>query len=113
MIRAKVIEAFPGVPDGQTRPKKFREYDEVTGDLAEVAVREGWAELINGEAELDDEARSTAVVDIPADWRDLHWMKLKSIAAEFAVDVANKDEAVRAIEEYLAASDDGASGEGD
>ncbi len=60
MIRAKVIEAFPGVPDGQTRPKKFREYDEVTGDLAEVAVREGWAELINGEAELDDEPRNAA-----------------------------------------------------
>lgn len=46
--RAKTIKPFPGVPDGQVMPKEFAEGDEVTGDLAAVAVREGWAEPLEG-----------------------------------------------------------------
>jgi hypothetical protein len=39
----KVIKEFPGVPDGQTRCRTFKPGDEVTGNLAAVAVKEGWA----------------------------------------------------------------------
>ncbi len=41
---AKVIQAFLGVPDGEIMPKEFNPGDEVAGDLASVALREGWAE---------------------------------------------------------------------
>jgi hypothetical protein len=41
---AKVTVAFSGVPDGEIYPKDFAPGDEVHGDLAAVAVREGWAE---------------------------------------------------------------------
>jgi hypothetical protein len=41
---AKVIKAFPGVPDGKIDPVDFAPGDEVVGDLARVAIAEGWAE---------------------------------------------------------------------
>jgi hypothetical protein len=40
---AKVVKAFDGVADAQIHPKRFNVGDEVTGALADVAVREGWA----------------------------------------------------------------------
>lgn len=40
---ATVTKAFKGVPDGDVLPVDFVPGDEVTGDLAAVAVREGWA----------------------------------------------------------------------
>lgn len=41
---AKVTVAFVGVPDGEVYGKEFAPGDEVEGNLAEVAVSEGWAE---------------------------------------------------------------------
>lgn len=41
---AKVIKRFKGVPDGAIQPKVFEEGDQVTGQLADVAIAEGWAE---------------------------------------------------------------------
>lgn len=46
---AKVIAAFAGVPDGEVYPKEFAPGDEIHGDLAAVAVREGWAEETEAE----------------------------------------------------------------
>lgn len=43
MTRAIVTTPFAGVPDGQAMPVHFKAGDEVVGDLAAVAVREGWA----------------------------------------------------------------------
>lgn len=40
---ARVIQAFKGVPDGESYTRTFKPGDEVTGDLARVAVLEGWA----------------------------------------------------------------------
>lgn len=40
---ATVTVAFQGVPDGECYPREFAPGDEVMGDLAVVAVREGWA----------------------------------------------------------------------
>ena len=41
---AKVVKQFPGVPDGEVYPRLFVPGDTVTGELATVALREGWAE---------------------------------------------------------------------
>ena len=41
--------AFHGVPDGMVYPRAFAEGDEVTGELAAVAIREGWAEEREGD----------------------------------------------------------------
>lgn len=40
---AKVIKEFMGASDHDPRTRRFMPGDEVTGDLAAVAVREGWA----------------------------------------------------------------------
>lgn len=40
---ATVTQAFDGAPDGEIYPKRFNVGDTVTGDLARVAVAEGWA----------------------------------------------------------------------
>ncbi len=40
---ATVTRAFFGVPDGLVYPREFAPGDAVLGDLAEIAVREGWA----------------------------------------------------------------------
>lgn len=40
---ARVIKGFDGVCDGQVRPRRFVAGDQVYGDLARVAIAEGWA----------------------------------------------------------------------
>ncbi|WP_158291875.1 hypothetical protein [Paracraurococcus ruber] len=42
-MEAIVTVPFLGVPDGVVYPKDYAVGDLVTGDLAELAVREGWA----------------------------------------------------------------------
>lgn len=42
-IRALVVEPFPGLPDGELTVKNFAVDDVVDGDLARVAIEEGWA----------------------------------------------------------------------
>jgi hypothetical protein len=44
LIVAKVIEAFVGCKDGELYGTEFKIGDEVEGELAEIALREGWAE---------------------------------------------------------------------
>lgn len=45
MTAARVIKVFKGVPDGESAARTFHVGDEVEGDLARVALREGWAEV--------------------------------------------------------------------
>lgn len=55
-VKAVVKTAFDGVPDGQVWPKSFAPGDEVEGNLAEVAIAEGWAKpakLAKGAASAD------------------------------------------------------------
>jgi hypothetical protein len=40
---ARVTVRFPGVPDGEVHPRWFEIGDSVVGDLASVAIAEGWA----------------------------------------------------------------------
>lgn len=56
---ATVKTAFSGVPDGEVYPRGFSPGDEVTGDLAAVAVREGWAEE-KGAKPAENKARKAA-----------------------------------------------------
>lgn len=46
MHRGKVIRVFKGVPDGASAPRTFEIGDHVVGDLARVALKEGWAEPV-------------------------------------------------------------------
>lgn len=42
-MKATVIKAFDGARDGSMYPTHWRPGDAIDGDLARVAVREGWA----------------------------------------------------------------------
>ncbi|MCV0371080.1 hypothetical protein [Filomicrobium sp.] len=48
-MRAKVTLAFPGRPDDEIMTRTIGEGEIVEGDLAVVAVREGWAKPQKGE----------------------------------------------------------------
>lgn len=45
-MKATVTKAFPGVPDGETKTRKIPVGTELTGDLAHVAVANGWAKEV-------------------------------------------------------------------
>ena len=47
-MQAKVTVAFSGVPDGEVHPRKFEPGDTVDGELAGIALDQGWAEPIKG-----------------------------------------------------------------
>lgn len=44
-LRAVVKVPLTGAPDGKVYPRDFAEGDVVEGNLAAVALREGWAEV--------------------------------------------------------------------
>lgn len=46
MVNAKVTERFRGVPDGQTKVQWIDPGSILSGELARVAIQEGWAERI-------------------------------------------------------------------
>lgn len=48
-MKAMVQKSFAGAPDGELHPRTFAVGDIITGELAVVAVREGWA-VEQGEA---------------------------------------------------------------
>ena len=55
-IRAKVIKAFNGAPDGEHHPVRFHPGDIIEGDLARVAIAQKLAEPTKekaGEPKLD------------------------------------------------------------
>ncbi len=108
---AKVIQAFKGVPDGDSLVRNYAVGDTVTGDLAVVAVREGWAEEggegAEGESggsevgeggtdhgfERDGEGR----IVVPEDWKGLHHMKKIALARAISGDDVETKAAAEAI----------------
>jgi hypothetical protein len=48
-MKAKVTKGFPGVPDGEIRTRAIAAGEVITGDLARVAVDEGWADPTEGD----------------------------------------------------------------
>lgn len=47
IMKARVIKAFVGAPDGALHPRPFEVSELVEGDLARVAMAEGWAEALD------------------------------------------------------------------
>lgn len=43
-MKAIVTKEFAGVKDGEIYPRTWKAGDEIEGDLARVAIAEGWAE---------------------------------------------------------------------
>ena len=48
-MKAKTITAFDGARDGELYPTRFKPGDLIEGSLAEIAVREKWAQEIEAE----------------------------------------------------------------
>lgn len=107
---AKVVKPFKGVPDGESLVRDFAEGDEVTGDLAIVAIREGWAEEAPAEAgedsgeTLDDGGKPDGIdrdadgrVIIPDEWKELHHMKKIALARAISGDDVDTKAAAEAI----------------
>ncbi len=46
-MQAKVTKGFSGCPDGEVMARMIAVDETITGDLAKVAVDEGWAEEIS------------------------------------------------------------------
>lgn len=46
-MKARVTKPFMGAPDGALHPRPFGVSELVEGDLARVAVTEGWAEALD------------------------------------------------------------------
>jgi hypothetical protein len=46
-MKARVIKAFMGAPDGALHPRQFEVSETVEGNLARVATAEGWAEALD------------------------------------------------------------------
>jgi len=61
-MKATVIKAFDGARDGSMYPTHWRPGDGIEGDLARVAVREGWA------TESAIESTEGADTHIPEGW---------------------------------------------
>jgi hypothetical protein len=61
MGHAKVTKSFPGRLDEETKVRQIEVGEVVSGDLADVAVREGWAEAVEpDEADQPDTDKRSA-----------------------------------------------------
>lgn len=92
-MKAIVVKAFPGRPDREVMTRQIDVGEEIEGDLATVAVDNGWAEEVSdgeGAAGLDGEPSIT----------NLTVAELKALAAERNIDLSGavkKAEIVAAI----------------
>jgi hypothetical protein len=96
-MRAKVTKAFDGVENGALYPRTYPVGEVVTGRLAEVALREKWAE----EEKLD--ARPSGPVEIPEGWQELKAAELVKLARALgaSADVNTRAEASAVIQAEL------------
>lgn len=92
-MKAKVVKAFPGRPDREALTRTIEVGEEIGGELAAVAVREGWAEEVGETAGNEGDGAHV----------DLEKMKvgeLKDHAAALGVDLGDantKAEIIAAI----------------
>lgn len=100
-MKAKVIKAFDGAPDGAIYPKHFNVGDVVEGDLAKVAVGQQWAEELG----KDEVAPTVTTIDIPANWREYDEAKVIALAVSLGAPkevVRTRGVAMQAIEAEIA-----------
>lgn len=95
-MQVKVTKAFPGRIDHEPLPRQIAVGEIITGELAEVALREKWAEPIEGPRQ--------APVD-PLDSMTI--AELKTFATEKGIDLGEADKKAEiraAIDAALAAA---------
>lgn len=120
-MRCKVLKAFPLAADGRNNVQcNVDEYVDVPVNLVNGLEAEGFIKKAPGRAKEDmvpenkaetppenkvEAPADTGNSDIPADWRDLAWPKLRALASSLGGKVTTKDDAIEAIEAHLAASE--------
>lgn len=57
---ARVTTAFSGKPDGEVLARQVAAGEVISGDLAAVAVRAGWAKEVPPNSKADDDAAEPA-----------------------------------------------------
>lgn len=97
-MQAKVTKAFDGVEGDAVYPRTYQVGEVVTGRLAEVAMREKWAEELKPEA-----PKPAGPVEIPEGWQDLKAAELVKLARELgaSADVNTRAEASAVIQAEL------------
>ncbi|MGO7922005.1 hypothetical protein ACC755_22895 [Rhizobium ruizarguesonis] len=79
-MRAKVLKEFPGCTDANPITRMIKEGEIINGDLARVAVGEGWAE------EVAEDAVATNGPDTQ-DFNGMNMGQLKAYAVEHQIDL--------------------------
>lgn len=124
-MKATALKDFPGVPDGKVHPQEIKAGDEISGELARIAVAGGLAKAIvepsgksaaataadkvgkggktgksKGKTAAEDEG---GAVEIPDDWQELGADALVSLASSLTDQaVADAETAIATIEAELA-----------
>ena len=93
-MKAVVTTPFDGAIDGTIYPKHFVPGDVVEGDLARVALEQGWAIA-------DETTEPKPPADIPADWETFNAADTVALARTLGADDAVKTKA--AAVEFVAA----------
>jgi hypothetical protein len=99
--QAMVLRDFPLSHDGLTVEMQ-REGSVITLDASLFpGLKDAGCLADPPAAEPQQEQQEPQQVDIPADWREQHHMKIVALAKKIVPDVANKDEAIFVIETEL------------
>ncbi|KPF47074.1 hypothetical protein [Rhizobium sp. AAP43] len=95
-MEAKVTKSFPGRPDDEVMTRQFEVGDIVKGDLARVAVENGWAEEVES-PEVDDGGKSSELAKLTVP-------QLKAMATELNVDLEGAEKKADIIAKLEAAT---------
>jgi hypothetical protein len=82
-MKAVVDKAFDGAPDGEIYPRHFKPGQLVEGDLARIAVEQGWASI--GERQAGPGKPAVPVV-IPAGWETFNATDTIALARQLGAD---------------------------
>ena len=100
-MKAVVTKPFDGAIDGTIYPKHFKAGDVVEGDLARVAVEQGWA--VEGEI-APEGSKPASPVEIPKLWDTFNAADSVALARALGADEGIKTKA--AAVEFIAAEVD-------
>lgn len=82
-MQAKVTTEFPGRPDNEPLSRAIKVGETISGDLATVAVREGWAEeLVEGGGTLVEGNADDGLDSMTSN-------QLKAFATERGIDIGD------------------------
>lgn len=98
---AKVTKAFQGRPDNEPLSRTIREGEVITGDLADVAVKEKWATEVPPNEKSDEPPKSNLQVELEGKKVD----DLVAFAKEKGVDLGEASKKADIIAVLLKALD--------